>query len=56
MQKAEKQEKAAELDEFNELMKEVKALPSDQKRKVTFFAQGVIAATAAGMEAAKHEA
>lgn len=40
------QESAKGMGDFEELVKEVVALPEEQRQKVAFFAQGVIAATA----------
>ena len=40
------QENAKGMGDFKELVKEVVALPEEQRQKVAFFAQGVIAATA----------
>jgi len=42
-------ERNPELKDFHELAKEVAQLPKDQQTKVALFAQGVIAATAAGV-------
>lgn len=40
------QENAKGMGDFKELAKEVAALPEEQRQKVAFFAQGVIAASA----------
>lgn len=42
-------ERSPEHKEFLDIAKEVAQLPKDQQTKVALFAQGVIAATAAGV-------
>jgi hypothetical protein len=44
-----------ELTEFAELMHDVAELPADQREKVTYFAQGVIAASASRKVAVVNE-
>jgi hypothetical protein len=44
-----------ELTEFAELMHDVAELPADQREKVTYFAQGVIAASASRKVAVANE-
>lgn len=43
-----------DLKKFAELMRDVAELPAEQREKVTYFAQGVIAATA-GRKVAANE-
>lgn len=39
-------EKTKETEKFEKLMKKISKLPEEQKQKVVFFAQGVMAASA----------
>lgn len=55
LQKQDKQLEKAGLTDFGKLVRDVALLPEQQQQKVALFAQGVIAASAAGIGAGNNE-